>query len=151
MADVLPASDAFALERALRGQVPEVIFAPPRVVRAVARRHRDEPLGFGRLPHREAVVLSARRLAEVAGDLVVPPADLPDLVAVVARPADDRPDDGAMGGVHDAYWRRTFHALLDLAAARLVADREGDVAAWIGADAGAEILLRLPNGVAGLM
>jgi hypothetical protein len=138
MADVLPASDAFALERSLRGQVPEVIFAPPRVVRAVARRHRDEPLGFGRLPHREAVVLSARRLAEVAGDLVVPPADLPDLVAVVARPADDRPDDNAMGGVHDAYWRRTFHALLDLAAARLVADREGDVAAWIGADARAE-------------
>jgi hypothetical protein len=138
MADVLPASDAFALERALRGQVPEVIFAPPRVVRAVARRHRDEPLGLGRLPHREAVVLSARRLAEVAGDLVVPPADLPDLVAVVARPADDRPDDGGMGGVHDAYWRRTFHALLDLAAARLVADREGDVAAWIGGDARAE-------------
>ncbi|MFM7245666.1 MAG: hypothetical protein ACKO40_16040 [Planctomycetaceae bacterium] len=138
MADHLSASDVFALEHAMRATVPEVIFAPPRIVRAVARRHRDEPLGLGRLPHRDVVVLPARRLVELAADLLVPPADLPDLVAVVARPTDDRADGDGGGEVAGAYWRRTFHALLDLAAPRVVMDHGADLAAAIGAESLAE-------------
>jgi hypothetical protein len=138
MADALPASQAFALERAMRSRVPEVIFAPPRAVRAIARRHRDEPLGLGRLPHRDGVVLPTRRLGELAGDLIVPPADLPDLVAVVARPTDEHADGDGKGAAAGAYWRRTFHALLDLAAPPLLTAHGADVAAEIGPDALAE-------------
>ena len=138
MAESISASDAFALERAMRGTCPEVIFAPPRIVRAVTRRHRDEPFTIGRLAHRDAVVVSARRLGEVAGDLLAPPADLPDIVAVVARPGDSPAVGGSGRDVEAAYWRRTFHALLDLAAPRIVAERGGEVADWIGAEPLAE-------------
>jgi len=124
--------DAFAVERGLRAAVPEVLFAAPRIVRAIARRHREEPIGVVRPPHRDIVVLPARRLAEIAADLVAVPADLPDRVAVVARPDAD----GA--GLAAAYWRLTFHALLDLAAAAAVAEHRGAILERLGPDARAE-------------
>jgi hypothetical protein len=132
------AFDAFAVERSLRGAVPELVFAPPRIVRAVGRRHRDEPFGLGRMPHHDIVVLPSRRLAEVAGDLLVAPADLPDRVAVVARPADERSASTTDPDPTAAYWRRAFHALLDLHGPAVVAARREELAAWIGIDALAE-------------
>jgi hypothetical protein len=128
--------DAFAVERAMRGTVPEIVFAPPRIVRAVGRRHRDEPVGIGSTPHRDVVVLPSRRLAEVAGDLLVAPVDLPDRVAVVARPTVERAAEAR--DPRAAYWRLAFHALLDLEAPPVVAARHDELASWIGADQLAE-------------
>ncbi|MFM7206496.1 MAG: hypothetical protein ACKO4T_07510 [Planctomycetaceae bacterium] len=133
-----PGIDAFAVERAIRGAAPEILFAPPRTVRRLLRRDRDDAFTVRPPPHREIAVLDAARLAAVAGDVLVVPADIPARVAVVARPDAVRLGRAGPDAVLRGYWRRTFHALLDLAAGAAVRDGRLDVAAVIGAAAFAE-------------
>jgi hypothetical protein len=104
--------DTFAVERAIQAAAPAVLFAAPRVVRRIIRADRDLPLAGARTPHRDIAVLDSRRLAAVADDMIALPADIPDRVAVVARPSPD----GDTAATLREYWRLTFHALLDVEA-----------------------------------
>ena len=133
--------DAFAVERAIQAAAPAVLFAAPRLVRRIIRADRDLPLTLARTPHRDIAVLDSRRLAAVADDMIALPADIPDRVAVVARPTYD----GDAAATLREYWRLTFHALLDLEAPAAVA-RAGAAAAElvppaVMAEAG-EVLVR---------
>jgi hypothetical protein len=133
--------DAFAVERAIQAAAPAVLFAAPRLVRRIIRADRDLPLTLARTPHRDIAVLDSRRLAAVADDMIALPADIPDRVAVVARPTYD----GDAAATLREYWRLTFHALLDLEAPAAVA-RAGAAAAAlvppaVAAEAG-EVLVR---------
>lgn len=126
------AFDAFAVERDLRGAAPELLYAPPRTVRRLLRRDRDEPFGWRSMPHAEIAVLDAARLLAIAGDILVVPADIPPRVAVIARP-----DAARLGQAGDAtilhdYWRLAFHALVDLAASEAIAAGRLDVADLVG-------------------
>jgi hypothetical protein len=144
--------DAFGVEQAIRVAVPEVLFAAPRVVRRIIRADRDLPL-FTRPPHRDIAVVASRRLADLTDDVWALPADLPDSIALVARPQGERYDAAGPEPVLREYWRLVFHALLDMAAARVVAAGDADaIAAWVGAtrlDEAKTVLLKeglLPHG-----
>ena len=117
MGDPSTPFDAFAVERAIQAAVPAVLFAAPRLVRRIIRADRDLPLALARTPHRDIAVLDSRRLAAVADDMIALPADIPDRVAVVARPTFD----GDATATLREYWRLTFHALLDLEAPAAIA------------------------------
>ena len=137
--------DAFAVERAIQAAAPAVLFASPRLVRRIIRADRKLPLAMARTPHRDIAVLDSRRLAEVADDVIALPADVPDRVAVVARPAADRRDAVSDEATLREYWRLGFHALLDLESPAAIA-RTGVSAAEVlspGAAAEArEVLVR---------
>jgi hypothetical protein len=126
--------DAFRVEQALRAAVPEVLFAAPRIVRRIARADHGMPLTILRAPHREILVIAARRLAAVAEEFWAVPPDLPETVAVVARPDAARltAAAGARGenAVLRDYWRMAFHALVDLNAPRAVDRIATDDASW---------------------
>jgi hypothetical protein len=66
-------------------------------VRRIIRADRDLPLALSRTPHRDIAVISSRRLAEIADDVLAFPAEVPERVAVVARPAADRGDEDVPG------------------------------------------------------
>jgi hypothetical protein len=130
MSDPHPPFDAFRVEQALRAAVPELLFAAPRIVRRIARADRGLPLGFARPVHRESVVIAARRLAMIADEFWPVPPDLPESVAVVARPDAARLADAGSAAVLREYWRTGFHALVDLAAPRAVDRVAADTGAW---------------------
>ena len=69
MADPSAPFDAFAVEQAIRAAAPEVLFAPPRLVRRIIRADQDLPLALSRTPHRDIAVINSRRLAEIADDV----------------------------------------------------------------------------------
>ena len=139
-----PVFDMFAVEQSIREALPEIVFAPPRMVRRIIRGQHDIPLGLARLPHRDIAIIGPRRLAELADDVLAFPTDLPETVAVIARPDADRFDAAELQGLLREYWRLTFHALLDLAARRVLDDpAEGAaarqrVAEWLGPTTAAE-------------
>jgi len=116
--------DAFAVERGIQAAAPAVLFAAPRLVRRIIRADRDLPLALARTPHRDIAVLDSRRLAAVADDMIALPADIPDRVAVVARPTFD----GDAAATLREYWRLTFHALLDLEVPAAIARADVPVA-----------------------
>jgi hypothetical protein len=130
MSDPHPPFDAFRVEQALRAAVPELLFAAPRIVRRIARADRGLPLGFGRPPHRESIVIAARRLAAIAEEFWAVPPDLPETVAVVARPDAARLAAAGSTAVLREYWRTGFHALVDIAAPRAVDRVAADAGAW---------------------
>ncbi|MBU6222221.1 MAG: hypothetical protein KGR24_05650 [Planctomycetes bacterium] len=130
MGDASTPLDVFAVERAIQAAAPAVLFASPRLVRRIIRADRDLPLAMARTPHRDIAVLDSRRLAEVADDVIALPADLPDRVAVVARPAADRGDGVGRDETLREYWRLGFHALLDLESPAAIA-RVGSAAAEV--------------------
>ena len=138
MADPSVPFDAFAVERAIRAAAPEVLFAPPRLVRRIIRADQDLPLALSRTPHRDIAVINSRRLAEIADDVLVFPADVPERVAVVARPAADRLGPEGDEGVLRDYWRLVFHALLDLSATAAVASAGDASVEWLAPDVAAE-------------
>lgn len=126
-ANRLPAAtDVLQLEQSLRAAVPEVIFAPARVVRRVIRSDLDLPLVRARVPHRESVVLTPARLLELTDDFWGLPPDLPEKILLVARP--EREEFAAAGEQAwlREYWRRLFHGCVDLAIRGLLEDEPLD-------------------------
>ena len=111
--------DPFAIERTLRGRLPEVVFAAPRLVRRVIRESLGLPWISHRIPHPTSAALDSRRLADIADDYLALPLDEPATVLLIARPepgdAGNEPD-----SIARAYWRRTYHGCLDVAARALV-------------------------------
>jgi hypothetical protein len=138
MGDPSTPLDAFAVERAIQAAAPAVLFASPRLVRRIIRADRNLPLAVARTPHRDIAVLDSRRLAEVADDVIALPADLPDRVAVVARPTSDRGDDVGAEETLREYWRLGFHALLDLESPAAIASVGGAAAELLPAEVAAE-------------
>ena len=130
--------DAFAVERAIQAAAPAVLFASPRLVRRIIRADRNLPLAMARTPHRDIAVLDSRRLAEVADDVIALPADVPDRVAVVARPAADRRDGIDVEATLREYWRLGFHALLDLESPAAIAQAGEAVADALTPEVAAE-------------
>lgn len=105
--------DVFRIEQEIRARHPEVVFANPRTLRRVIRAERGLPAFWPRIPHRDIVIIAARRLAEIADDFWAFPADLPDTILLVARPDADRFRAAGLEPLLRAYWRRLFHAQLD--------------------------------------
>ena len=124
------AFDAFRVEQAIRAAVPEVLFAAPRIVHRIARAARGLPLVWSRPPHRDSIVIDAGRLAGIAAEFWAVPADLPETVAVVARPDAARLGAAGPTAVLRDYWRLGFHALIDIAAPRAIERAAADVGAW---------------------
>lgn len=123
----LPApGDVLQLEQALRAAVPGAIFAPARVVRRIIRADLDLPLVRARVPHRESIALSPARLLELADDFWGLPPELPATILLVARPETE--DFAAAGeqGLLREYWRRLFHAAVDLEIRGLLAEEPLD-------------------------
>ncbi|MCE9629514.1 MAG: hypothetical protein K8S94_02175 [Planctomycetia bacterium] len=128
----------FHVEQSIRAAVPEIVFASPRMVRRIIRAQHELPLGLARLPHRDIAIMSTRRLASLTDDVLAFPADLPDTVAVVARPDAERFETADVQPLLREYWRLCFHALLDLASRRLLDDpaeaaaARQRIATWLG-------------------
>jgi hypothetical protein len=115
------AHDVLAIEQALRTAVPEVVFAPRRVVRRIIRADLDLPLIWAKVPHRESIALPPERLLELVDDVWAMPAAVPDRILLVARP--DRDRFATSDELLREYWRRLYHACLDAAARRAIATR----------------------------
>ena len=113
------ATDVLRLEQSLRAAVPEVIFAPARVVRRIIRADLDISLVRARVPHRESVALSPARLLELADDFWGLPAELPPTILLVARPDQDEFSTAGEQALLREYWRRLFHGCVDMAVGRL--------------------------------
>ncbi|MFM8735473.1 MAG: hypothetical protein ACKOC8_09795 [Pirellulales bacterium] len=111
-----PPPGSIDVERDLSAANPNVLFAAPRTIRRLIRAERRLPPGWWRVPHADIAVLPAHRLREVADDILDVPTDLPETVAVVARPAAARAGLPCDDATLRDYWRLTFHALVDLAA-----------------------------------
>lgn len=124
--------DVFRIEQEIRARHPEVVFASPRTLRRVIRADRGLPGFWPRIPHREIVVIAARRLAEIAEDFWAFPADLPETILLVARPDAERFRAAGLEPLLRAYWRLLFHALLDARLAALDAVARSRIAAAIG-------------------
>jgi len=156
MSDATTARRMLAIEQSLRLQVPEAIFAAPRVVRRIIRADQGLPLMFARVPHPESIALPPARLLLLADDVWALPAELPDTVLLVARPdplAGAAPAPGSPGGSGAAeelaaravtagptgeisdplvrgYWRRLYHGCLDIAIRRSLAGPAADGATF---------------------
>jgi hypothetical protein len=126
--------DVFRIEQEIRARHPEVVFASPRTLRRVIRADRGLPAFWPRIPHREIVVIAARRLAEIADDFWAFPADLPETILLVARPDADRYQTQGLEALLRAYWRRLFHGQLDARLAGLDAAARARIAAAVPPD-----------------
>lgn len=115
-------ADVLEIEQALRRAVPEAMFAAPRVVRRIIRSDLDLPLVWARVPHRDSIALPPARLLELADDVWALPATLPDLILLVARPDTESFGSGGRETLRQEYARRLYHASVDVAARRLLAE-----------------------------
>lgn len=111
--------EILAIELALRAAVPEVAFAPRRVVSRIIRADLDLPLVWARVPHRGSIALSPERLLELADDVWSMPTTLSERVILIARP--DRSHFSNLDELLREYWRLLYHACLDEAAQHAVA------------------------------
>jgi len=130
--------DIFRIEQEIRARNPAVVFASPRTLRRVIRAERGLPGFWPRIPHRDIVVIAARRLAEIAADFWAFPADLPATIMLIARPDADRFQAVGLEPLLRAYWRLVFHALLDARLAALDAADRRTISAAISAELRAE-------------
>lgn len=132
-----PASiDVLELEQSLREAVPEAVFAPGRVVRRIIRADLDLPLVRARVPHRESIALPPSRLRELADDVWALPPALPRTILLVARPAAEAFAARGPAALAREYWRRLYHACVDVAARSLLAEEragESDFRALVAA------------------
>lgn len=113
------AHDLLAIEQSLRATLPEVMFASRRVVRRIIRADLDLPMIWTKVPHRDSIALTPERLLELVDGVWAMPAPLPDKVLLVARP--DRERYESTDDLLREYWRRLYHACLDVAARRAIA------------------------------
>ncbi len=124
MSEPTTAQVVLRIEQALRHAVPEVLFAPPRVVRRIIRADLDIPPLFARVPHRESIAIRPERLLELADDVWSLPSTLPAMLLLVARPDPELLEAGE-ATLAVGYQRRVFHACIDRAVRQFLATQAG--------------------------